>query len=46
MEYKDFIQNKKHSSNNYGIELTENIKGLFDFQEYVLNYENSQKQIR
>lgn len=38
MNYKEFLENKKHSSINYGIEPIEIPDYLFDFQKYVSEY--------
>ena len=38
MDYKDFIQNKRHSSSNYGIEPVYYNDNLFDYQRYVAEY--------
>lgn len=38
MNYADFIESKKHSSHNYGIEAKYLPDGLFDFQKYVCEY--------
>ena len=38
MNYKDFLETKKHTSINFGIKTNFIPKGMFDFQEYVTNY--------
>lgn len=38
MEYKDFLLNKQHSSNNYGIDYDFMPDKMFDFQKYVTEY--------
>jgi len=38
MEYKDFLERKKHTSNNYGIKPTFIPDAMFDFQKYVTEY--------
>lgn len=38
MNYKDFLEQKKHSSINYGIDCEFIPKGMFDFQKYVTEY--------
>jgi len=38
MNYDQFIESKRHTSNNYGIPVKFLPKGLFDFQEYVSDY--------
>lgn len=35
MEYKDFLESKRHNSINYGINQDIIIKSMFDFQKYV-----------
>jgi hypothetical protein len=38
MDYQDFIENKKHTSKNFGIPIKWMPDGMFDFQEYVSEY--------
>lgn len=38
MDYKQFLERKRHSSIDYGIEPLITNPGMFDFQEYVTNY--------
>lgn len=38
MDYQTFIQSKRHSSIDYGIETKYLPSGMFDFQEHVSNY--------
>lgn len=38
MDYNEFLEKKRHSIINYGIECKFLPKGLFPFQEYVTNY--------
>lgn len=38
MEYKEFIEKKKHSIINYGIDCRFLPEGLFEFQKYVTEY--------
>jgi len=38
MTYEEFIERKKHSSQNYGIKPTFIPDQMFDFQKYVLDY--------
>lgn len=38
MDYHEFIESKKHTSQNYGIEPNFYPSGLFDFQLYVTEY--------
>lgn len=38
MDYTDFIENKKHSIENYGIEPSFIPEQMFDFQKYVAKY--------
>ncbi len=38
MNYLDFLETKKHSSINYGIEPTYMIPEMFDFQKYAAEY--------
>ena len=35
MNYKDFLETKKHSTIDYGIKPTFFPDGMFDFQKYV-----------
>jgi hypothetical protein len=36
MEYKDFIQNKKHSIGNFGFEANYFPEMAFDFQKFII----------
>jgi len=38
MDYKEFIQNKKHNSINYGIEPKFMADKMFDFQKHIAEY--------
>jgi len=38
MNYNDFLESKKHSINNYGIETNFIPESMFDFQKHVTNY--------
>ncbi len=38
MNYKDFIESKRHSSINYGIKPTYFVDGMFDFQRHIADY--------
>jgi len=38
MNYTDFLESKKHSEMNYGIECNWFPDGLFDFQTHVTQY--------
>ncbi len=38
MDYKEFLQSKKHSSINHGIEPVYEIDGMFDFQKHIVDY--------
>lgn len=38
MTYQDFIEGKKHSVNNYGIDVGWMPESMFDFQKYVTEY--------
>jgi superfamily II DNA or RNA helicase len=38
MDYKQFIESKKHSSLNYGIEPMFTVDSMFDFQKHITEY--------
>lgn len=38
MTYKDFIESKRHSASNFGIETKFLPDGMFDYQQYVTDY--------
>lgn len=38
MNYQDFLDNKKHSQGNFGIDTIFMPSGLFDYQQYVTDY--------
>jgi len=38
MDYKTFLENKQHSTINYGIDCTFIPEKMFDFQKYILEY--------
>jgi len=38
MNYQKFLESKKHTANNYGIEIKYYNDKMFDFQNYVLEY--------
>lgn len=38
MQYAEFLEAKKHSQSNFGIDTNFMPPGLFDYQEYVTNY--------
>ena len=38
MTYKDFIESKRHSASDYGIEPTFIPDAMFDFQKHIANY--------
>lgn len=38
MNYTDFLESKKHSSINYGVEQVFELNKMFDYQKYVANY--------
>jgi hypothetical protein len=38
MEYIDFIESKKHTSNNYGIEVNYMPDAMFDYQKHIAEY--------
>lgn len=38
MNYEEFLIQKRHTSNNYGIDCNYIPEGMFDFQKYITEY--------